>query len=92
MLGLTAAFAGGIVDIAIMRFMDIVLVFPSLLLAIVIVAILGPSLFNAMIAVAIVTLPNYTRLVARLRAVGTVPRLRDRDAIGRGRRLCGSCS
>ena len=62
-LGLTAAFAGGTVDIAIMRFMDILLVFPSLLLAIVIVAILGPSLFNAMIAVSVVTLPSYTRLV-----------------------------
>jgi dipeptide transport system permease protein len=62
-LGLTAAFAGGTVDTAIMRLMDILLVFPSLLLAIVIVAILGPSLSNAMIAVAIVTLPNYTRLV-----------------------------
>jgi dipeptide transport system permease protein len=61
-LGLTAAFAGGIVDIAIMRLMDILLVFPSLLLAIVIVAILGPGLFNAMMAVAIVTLPGYTRL------------------------------
>jgi dipeptide transport system permease protein len=62
-LGLTAAFAGGIVDIVIMRLMDIVLVFPGLLLAIVIVAILGPGLFNAMIAVSIVTLPSYTRLV-----------------------------
>jgi dipeptide transport system permease protein len=62
MLGLTAAFAGGIVDIAIMRLMDILLVFPSLLLAIVIVAILGPGLFNAMLAVSIVTLPGYTRL------------------------------
>jgi dipeptide transport system permease protein len=62
-LGLVAAFAGGNVDVAIMRFMDILLVFPSLLLAIVIVAILGPSLSNAMIAVAIVTLPSYTRLV-----------------------------
>lgn len=62
-LGLTAAFAGGIVDVAIMRVMDVVLVFPSILLAIVIVAILGPGLFNAMIAVAIVTLPSYTRLV-----------------------------
>ena len=61
-LGLTAAFAGGVVDIGIMRLMDILLVFPSLLLAIVIVAILGPSLFNAMIAVAIVMLPGYTRL------------------------------
>ena len=72
-LGLTAAFAGGTVDVAIMRFMDILLVFPSLLLAIVIVAILGPSLFNAMIAVAIVTLPNYTRLV-RASALGELAR------------------
>ncbi|MBV9734655.1 MAG: ABC transporter permease subunit [Acidisphaera sp.] len=62
-LGLSAAFAGGTIDIAIMRLMDIVLVFPSLLLAIVVVAVLGPSLFNAMLAVAVVTLPNYTRLV-----------------------------
>jgi dipeptide transport system permease protein len=61
-LGLTAAFSGGIVDTVIMRAMDIILVFPSLLLAIVIVAILGPGLFNAMLAVAIVTLPGYTRL------------------------------
>jgi len=61
-LGLTAAFAGGFVDVAIMRFMDIVLVFPSLLLAIVIVAVLGPGLFNAMIAVAVVILPSFTRL------------------------------
>ena len=62
-LGLLTAFAGGALDVAIMRLMDILLVFPSLLLAIVIVAILGPSLFNAMIAVAVVSLPNYTRLV-----------------------------
>lgn len=62
-LGLTAAFAGGVVDVLIMRVMDVVLVFPSILLAIVIVAILGPGLFNAMIAVSIVTLPSYTRLV-----------------------------
>jgi dipeptide transport system permease protein len=72
-LGLTAAFAGGTVDIAIMRLMDILLVFPSLLLAIVIVAILGPSLFNAMMAVAIVTLPNYTRL-ARASALSELAR------------------
>mgnify|MGYP003365270436 CR=1 FL=1 len=61
-LGLTAAFVGGWVDSAIMRLMDVLLVFPSLLLAIVIVAILGPGLFNAMLAVAIVALPAYTRL------------------------------
>ena len=61
-LGLTAAFSGGAVDIAIMRLMDVLLVFPSLLLAIVIVAILGPGLFNAMLAVVVVMLPGYTRL------------------------------
>jgi dipeptide transport system permease protein len=72
-LGLVAAFAGGGVDVAIMRLMDIVLVFPSLLLAIVIVAILGPSLFNAMLAVAVVTLPNYTRL-ARASALAELAR------------------
>jgi dipeptide transport system permease protein len=72
-LGLTAAFAGGIVDIFIMRLMDILLVFPSLLLAIVIVAILGPGLFNAMLAVVVVTLPGYTRL-ARASALGELAR------------------
>lgn len=72
-LGLTAAFAGGAADALIMRLMDIVLVFPSLLLAIVIVAILGPSLFNAMLAVSVVTLPNYTRLV-RASALGELKR------------------
>ena len=72
-LGLAAAFAGGIVDIVIMRAMDIVLVFPSLLLAIVIVAILGPSLTNAMLAVVVVTLPGYTRL-ARAAAQGELAR------------------
>jgi dipeptide transport system permease protein len=72
-LGLTAAFVGGAADVAIMRMMDIILVFPSLLLAIVVVAILGPSLFNAMVAVAIVTLPNYTRLV-RASALGELAR------------------
>jgi dipeptide transport system permease protein len=61
-LGLVAGFAGGVVEIAIMRLMDIVLTMPSLLLAIVIVAILGPGLMNAMLAVAVVVLPHYVRL------------------------------
>jgi dipeptide transport system permease protein len=72
-LGLTAAFAGGLVDILIVRIMDMLLVFPSLLLAIVIVAILGPGLFNAMIAVVVVTLPGYTRL-ARASALSELAR------------------
>ena len=48
-----------------MRLMDIMLALPSLLLAIVVVAILGPGLINAMLAVAIVLLPHYVRLDAR---------------------------
>lgn len=61
-LGLIAGFFRGVVEVAIMRLMDIVLTLPSLLLAIVIVAILGPGLVNAMLAVAIVVLPHYVRI------------------------------
>ncbi len=62
LLGLVAGFFRGVVEIAIMRVMDIMLALPSLLLAIVIVAILGPSLTNAMLAIAIVITPHYVRL------------------------------
>ncbi len=62
LLGLIAAFARGLVDIFIMRLMDIMLALPSLLMAIVIVAILGPSLINAALAVIIVQLPHFVRL------------------------------
>jgi len=61
-LGLTAGFVGGFVDTAIMRVMDVILAFPSLLLALVLVAVLGPGLFNAMIAIAVVLQPHYVRL------------------------------
>ena len=61
-LGLIAGFARGVVEIAIMRLMDIILTLPSLLLAIVIVAILGPGLMNAMLAVVVVVLPHYVRI------------------------------
>lgn len=62
LLGLCAGFLPGPVDIVIMRLMDIMLTLPSLLLAIVVVAILGPSLFNAILAVSIVSLPKFARL------------------------------
>ncbi len=62
LLGLVAGFVGGIVDTIIMRIMDTILAFPSLLLALTLVAILGPSLTNAMIAIAIVQQPHYVRL------------------------------
>jgi len=61
-IGLVAGFFGGWVDTVIMRVMDVVLAFPSLLLALVLVAILGPGLTNAMIAIAIVYQPHFARL------------------------------
>lgn len=62
LVGLIAGFAPKWLDTIIMRLMDIILAFPSLLLALVLVAILGPSLTNAMIAIAIVLQPHYVRL------------------------------
>ncbi len=61
-LGLVAAYFRGPVEVVIMRLMDVILAIPSLLLALVIVAILGPSLRNAMIAIAVVFLPHFVRL------------------------------
>ncbi|PWV61068.1 ABC transporter permease subunit [Plasticicumulans acidivorans] len=61
-LGLIAGFFQGVVDGLIMRLMDVMLALPSLLLAIAIVAILGPSLVNAMVAISVVVLPHYVRL------------------------------
>ena len=61
-IGLVAGFFGGWVDTVIMRVMDVVLAFPSLLLALVLVAVLGPGLTNAMIAIAIVYQPHFARL------------------------------
>jgi dipeptide transport system permease protein len=62
LLGLLAGYYRGMFEIFVMRLMDIILTLPSLLLAIVIVAILGPGLMNAMLAVAIVVLPHYVRI------------------------------
>lgn len=62
-LGLMSGFYGGYIDMIIMRFMDIMLAFPSILLAIAIVAILGPGLQNAMIAISIINIPRFARIV-----------------------------
>lgn len=62
LLGLIAGYFKGIVDITIMRMVDIMLALPSLLLAIAIVAVLGPSIVNAALAISIVSLPHYVRL------------------------------
>ncbi len=63
LLGAIAGYWGGWLDNVIMRIMDVILGFPSLLLAIAIVAVLGPGLRNALLAIAIVTLPAYARVM-----------------------------
>lgn len=62
-LGLVSGYFGGWVDIIISRVFDVLLAFPSILLAIAIVAILGASLQNALIAIAIINIPIFGRLV-----------------------------
>jgi len=73
-LGLVAGFFRGWVDTVVMRVMDVILAFPSLLLALVLVAVLGPGLINAMIAIAIVLQPHFVRLT---RAAVLAERSRD---------------
>jgi dipeptide transport system permease protein len=62
-IGLAAAWFGGILDVIIIRIMDLIMAIPSLVLAILIIAIIGPSFTNTIIAVTIVYLPRYVRLV-----------------------------
>lgn len=63
LLGIVAGYYGRFVDTIISRVFDIMLAFPSILLAIAVVAILGPSLQNALIAIAVINIPNFGRLV-----------------------------
>ncbi|MFP4647490.1 MAG: ABC transporter permease [Candidatus Acetothermia bacterium] len=62
-MGLTAGFLGGAYEEFIMRTIDIMMSFPGILLALVVVAILGPGLFNVMIAIGIWSIPIFTRIV-----------------------------
>ena len=63
LIGLVSGYAGGLTDLLLMRVIDALLAFPALILAIALVAALGPSLRNAMIAIGIVAIPVYARLV-----------------------------
>ncbi|HPH96596.1 MAG TPA: ABC transporter permease [Anaerolineaceae bacterium] len=63
LLGAVAGFVGGWLDDVIMRSLDVLMAFPSLLLAIAIVSIFGPGLRNALLAIAIVQIPVYARVV-----------------------------
>jgi dipeptide transport system permease protein len=68
-LALLAAFVGGIIDVVIMRIMDLILAIPDLVLAILIIAVIGPNLTNTIIAITIVYLPRFVILV-RASALG----------------------
>jgi len=84
-LGALAGYLGGWVDNIIMRIMDVLLAFPSLLLAIAIVTILGPGLINALLAIGIVSIPAYAR-VTRSAVLTT----REMDFVAASRSLGGS--
>jgi ABC-type dipeptide/oligopeptide/nickel transport system permease subunit len=81
-LGAVAGYAGGWVDNLIMRLMDILLAFPSLLLSIAIVAVLGPGLINALLAIAVVSIPVYARIVR-----ASVLQVKEQDFVSASRAL-----
>ncbi|MFN8439252.1 MAG: ABC transporter permease [Caldilineaceae bacterium] len=81
-LGLIAGYFGKGVDTLIMRIMDILLAFPSILLAIAIVAVRGPGVINTILAVAIVGVPGYARVVRSM-----VLSLKERDYVDAARMI-----
>jgi len=83
-LGALAGYLGGWVDNTIMRTMDVLLAFPSLLLAIAIVTVLGPGLTNALLAIGIVSIPAYARVVH-----GSVLSVREMEYVSATRALGG---
>ena len=85
-LGLLAGYLGGRVDALIMRIVDVLLAFPYLLLALIIVAVLGPSLTNSVIAIGIIYTPQYARLMrGQVLTVQTADFVVAARAIGAGR-------
>lgn len=83
LLGAISGFAGGWIDNVIMRTLDVLMAFPSLLLAITIVSVLGPGLQNALLAIAIVTIPVYARVVrASVLSVKEMPYVSASRALG----------
>jgi peptide/nickel transport system permease protein len=82
-LGLVTGYFGGWVDLVGMRLVDVMLAFPSILLAVVVVAVLGPGLVHAMIAVGIVGVPAYARLIrAQVLSVRALPFVEADKALG----------
>lgn len=84
-MGLAAGYLGGVTDAVIMRVVDVLLAFPYLLLALIIVAALGPSLMHSLIAIGIVYTPQYARLIR-----GQVLGVRQTDFVKAARALGAS--
>lgn len=84
-IGLVSGFIGGWVDSVIMRIIDGMLAFPTLILALGIIAVLGPNFFNAMLAIAITNVPDFARLVR-----GQVLVVREQDFIAAARSMGAS--
>lgn len=82
LLGAVAAYAGGWVDNVLMRIMDVLMAFPSLMLAIAIVSVLGPGLVNALLAIGIVSIPSYARVMR-----ASVITVKERDFVTADRAL-----
>jgi peptide/nickel transport system permease protein len=87
LLGLTAGYAGRWIDLVVMFCMDNLLAFPGTLLAIAIVAMIGPGLRNSLFAISIVAIPIYARI-----ARGTVLELREQEFVTAARGLGGSAA
>jgi peptide/nickel transport system permease protein len=85
LLGGAAGFYGGWVDEILMRFTDVILAFPDIVLAVVIVAVRGPSLENVMVAVTAVSWPSYARLMR-----GDVLSVKERDFVAAARAIGAS--
>ena len=81
-IGAVAGYLGGLVDNVLMRFMDMLLAFPALLLAIVIVTVLGRGLNNAMLAIGVVSVPIYARVMR-----ASVLAVREQDYVTAARAL-----
>jgi ABC-type dipeptide/oligopeptide/nickel transport system permease subunit len=62
LIGITAGYFGGVIDMALMRFMELLFSFPAILLAIVLMAVLGTSILNAMTAIGVIFIPGFSRL------------------------------
>ena len=84
-LGALAGYFGGWIDNLIMRVLDVLLAFPSLLLAIAIVTVLGPGLINALLAIGIVSIPAYARVMR-----ASVLSVREMDFVSATRSLGGN--